>query len=342
MRKNMPCFPKFATRSAVLAACMLAALVLLTGCGQVVSLVPTTTPFPGPTATFSPPAGPTPVPTVTPAPFTPPPTLTPTVTPTPEIYSVVPGDNLERIAAQFGVSVAALQDENNILDPRTIQPGQQLRIPSSESANGSEPLTVPTPTPASFNHQKVHFSFTPLGGLWVLGEVHNTSPYTLEKVRVGVRLLDEHEGILAEEEGSVLLNLVDPGGIAPFAILFEMAPKEFASYLIYPVSGVPAYEGGYYRDLAVEDLAFDGELYSAYQVSGSVRNIGTQETVEVQIVLTAYDPLDRVIAARTVEADHNVISAQGETTFRALLVPLGGPVERIHAAAQGRRHQPGN
>ena len=329
-------------RIAFLAACTLLALVLLTGCGQVVSLVPTTTPSPEKTALFSPPAAPTPVPTVTPAPFTPPPTPTLTVTPTPVIYRVVTGDNLERIASQFGVSVTALQDENNILDPRTIQPGQQLRIPSPESANGSEPLTVPTPTPASFNHQKVHFSFTPLGGLWVLGEVHNTSPYTLEKVRVGVRLLDEHEGTLAEEEGSVLLNLVDPGGVAPFAILFEMAPKDFASYLIYPVSGVPAYEGGYYRELTVEDLAFDGELYSAYHVSGSVRNVGTQEAVEVQIVLTAYDPLDRVIAARTLEADHNVISAQGETTFQALLVPLGGPIERIHAAAQGRRHQTGN
>ncbi len=333
---------KFNLRIAFLAACILFALVLLTGCGQVVSLVPTTTPSPGPTAPFSPPADHTPVPTVTPAPFTPPPTPTLTVTPTPVVYRVVPGDNLERIASQFGVSVSALQDENNILDPRTIQPGQQLRIPSTETENGSEPLTVPTPTPASFNHQKVHFSFTPLGGLWVLGEVHNTSAHTLERVRVGVRLLDEQEGILAEEEGSVLLNLVDPGGTAPFAILFEMVPQDFASYLIYPVSGVPAYEGGYHRDLAVEDLAFEGELYSAYHVKGSVHNIGTQEAVEVQIILTAYDPLDRVIAARTVDADHNVISAQGETAFTAILVPLGGPVERIHAAAQGRRNPSGN
>lgn len=335
-------FHPFAKRIAVLAACTITALVFLSGCGQVVSLIPTTTPVPEPTAEFAPPKGPTPVPTVTPAPFTPPPTHTPTVTPTPKVYSVVPGDNLERIAAQFGVSVAALQDENNILDPRTIQPGQQLRIPSNDSGNVVEGFTVPTPTPAAFSHQKVHFSFTPLGGLWVLGEVYNTSAYTLEKVSVGVRLLDDQESVLAQEEGAVLLNLVDPGSIAPFAILFEKAPKEFASYLIYPVSGVPAYEGGYYRDLVVEDLSFEGELYSAYHVNGTVRNVGPQEAVEVQIILTAYDPLDRVIAARTVGADHNVIGAEGETSFTAILVPLGGPVERIHASAQGRRQPPGN
>ena len=333
---------KIASKLAVSAIGAITALFALSACGQVITLIPTTTPAPESAATFVPPSGPTAVPTPTPAPFTPPPTPTPTETPAPTIYTVVTGDNLGRIATLFGVTVAAIQERNNISDPRTLQPGQQLVIPPPVSADGVQAGVRPTPTPIAFSHQKVHFSFTPLGGLWVLGEVENTSAYMLEQVRVGVRLLDGQQQTLAEDDGLVLLNLVEPGGVAPFAILFEKAPKEFASYLIFPVSGVPAYEGGYYRDLAVDEMTSEGESYSAYTVRGIVRNIGQEEAIDVQVILTAYDPLDRVIATRKIVPDHNVVAAGGDTTFTAILVPFGGPVERIHAAAQGRRYPAGN
>ena len=161
-------------------------------------------------------------------------------------------------------------------------------------------------------------------------------------MRVGVMLLDANRATLAVEQGSALLNLVEPGGVAPFAILFEKTPREFASYQIYPLSGVPAYEGGYYQDLVVEELAFSGEPMSSYLVTGSVRNVGRDAALEVQVVLTAYDSLDRVIAARTISPDQNVVAADGVTSFKAILVPLGGPIERIHATAQGRRYPSGN
>ncbi len=331
-----------ARRSALSAIGVLAALLFLSACGQVIALIPTATPGPEAGATFSPPSGPTPAATATPAPVTPPPTPTFTPTPEPTVYLVEPGDTLSRIAIQYGVSVEALQEENNILDPRTLQPGQQLVIPFGNATEGGQPLSRPTPTPIPFAHQKIHFSFTPLGGLWVMGEVENTNAFTLEQIRVGVTLLDANQATLAVEQGSALLNLVEPGGVAPFAILFEKAPKEFASYQIYPLSGVPAYEGGYYRDLVVEDLAFEGERLTSYQVTGTVRNVGQAETLEVQVILTAYDQLDRVIAARTIAPEHTVIAADGFTSFSAILVPLGGPIERIHAAAQGRRYPAGN
>jgi hypothetical protein len=47
-----------------------------------------------------------------------------------------------------------------------------------------------------------------------------------------------------------------------------------------------------------------------------------------------------VIAMRKVDPDHNVVPRGGETTFTAVLAPLGGPVERIEAIAQGQRLQP--
>jgi hypothetical protein len=58
------------------------------------------------------------------------------------------------------------------------------------------------------------------------------------------------------------------------------------------------------------------------------------------VVLTAYDPLGRVVAVRQVVPEHNVIPRGGNTEFNAVLSPLGGPVERVMAQAQGRRMQP--
>ncbi|MCB0025432.1 MAG: hypothetical protein KDD91_20510, partial [Caldilinea sp.] len=75
----------------------------------------------------------------------------------------------------------------------------------------------------------------------------------------------------------------------------------------------------------------------SYTVTGRVKNIGPEEAVQVQVVLTAYDSLGRVVATRKIEPDYNVVPRGGETTFTALLAPAGGPVERVVAEAQGRR-----
>src|SRR5258706_9217437 len=65
-------------------------------------------------------------------------------------YTVQPGDNLFRIALRFHVSIAAIQQANNISDANLIFVGQVLTIPG---ATGTvSPTSVPTggsaPTPA--------------------------------------------------------------------------------------------------------------------------------------------------------------------------------------------------
>jgi len=72
-------------------------------------------------------------------------------------YTIQPGDTLSKIAAQFGVSVAALSAINDISDPSMIPVGQVLVIPSSDyvvpEPTAAPPLatavseTAPQPTP---------------------------------------------------------------------------------------------------------------------------------------------------------------------------------------------------
>ena len=77
----------------------------------------------------------TPAPTVaatpSPAAATPTPTPTRTTSPTasPRTYTVRSGDTIAGIAAKFHTTVKAIVAANNIVDPRTIHPGQVLVIP---------------------------------------------------------------------------------------------------------------------------------------------------------------------------------------------------------------------
>lgn len=321
-----------------LALAAIALTLVLASCGQVITVTPT--PTPAPTATIEVAVlSSTAAPTETPAPYTPAPTLTPTMTPTPDIHTVAAGESLLTIANAYNVSVAALQEANGVLDPRTLQIGQQLIIPREEELEDSADAT-PTPTPLALEIENLHFSETSIGGLWVLGEALNTSGTPLEQVRIGVTLLDEAGSPVVESASLAALDLLDVDERTPFALLIEDAPERFDQYRAYTLSAVPGYVGSYYRDLTVEELEIDPERYAAYTVSGRVFNTGPEEAVEVRVVLTAYDPLGRVVAVRQVVPDHNVIPRGGNTEFTAVLSPLGGPVERVAAEAQGRRLQP--
>ena len=94
--------------------------------GELQSTVPTATPqllVVPPT----PVAAPTPSPQLTTAP-----TPTPLPPPAPIEYVVQPGDTLTAIAEEFGVTVNALADLNEIENPNAISVGQRLLIPPTE------------------------------------------------------------------------------------------------------------------------------------------------------------------------------------------------------------------
>jgi|SRR5579875_345011 len=78
-------------------------------------------------------------------------------TPPPDVYIVKAGDTLSGIAEQLGVSVSALEQANGITDPRSLQIGQQLKVPqpgqtaaaSATPRAGGPPLGTPGPQPTA-------------------------------------------------------------------------------------------------------------------------------------------------------------------------------------------------
>jgi LysM repeat protein len=67
-------------------------------------------------------------------------------TPTPVVYTVKRGDNVNLIAARYGVSVADLMAFNG-MSSDVLQIDQKLTIPLGDVPRGADGLPVPTPTP---------------------------------------------------------------------------------------------------------------------------------------------------------------------------------------------------
>ncbi len=103
------------------------------------------------TVTQSPPATDAPTATPPPAPATETP-LPPSATPSAEplVHTVQQGETLSAIAQQYGVTVQAISEANDIADPSRIVPGQQLVIPAPAQgppANSPQPTATKPPTP---------------------------------------------------------------------------------------------------------------------------------------------------------------------------------------------------
>ena len=100
---------------------------------------------------------PTPIPSDTPT-STPPPTDEPPEEPAPEsisqptphayvVHSVQAGDTLDEIAREYGTTIAAIVQMNDITNPSLLVPGQDLKIPSASGTPVGTPRPTLTPTP---------------------------------------------------------------------------------------------------------------------------------------------------------------------------------------------------
>lgn len=310
-----------------------AAVLVLAGCGRVV----TPEPSPGVGGTRPPQtatATRTPRPTATPRPVTPIATPTATVTPTPVIYTVQPGDTLLKIAIQFGSSTDAIQEANGIVDPRFLQIGQELVIPPPET-NPEAPPT-PTPTPPPLLVEAINFQQTRQGALWGLGEVSNPGDEFLTGVVVEASLFDGAGVLLARQAAFTQLDVVPPGQSAPFAILFDAPPEDFAQYQVAAVSGVPiSPEARYYFNLEAVDLHGSPEGPDIYRIRGNLRNSGPSDAESIRLVAVAYDEEGQVLAQRQAELAVTRLKAGAITPFELDLITTRGIVKDYKVLVQG-------
>lgn len=262
-------------------------------------------------------------PTGTALPLPPPDTATPTITPTPVVHVVERGDTLQAIAFDYGVGLDALQRVNGIENPQFLQVGQELVIPlGQESEETIQSMLLPTPTPQPVQVQGAGFYRTPVGSLWALGEVANTTDGSLTNVQVKVTFFDSDGELVGEDDAFVTADLIPPGASSPLGILFITAP-DWASYQMTIVRADEA--GGLadaYIPLSVTEV--DGKrVDSQFEVSGIVQHDGTGQVAgSVDIIVTTYDAEGAVTGFRqhTIKPEEG-LPPGGTTPFSILLTP---------------------
>jgi LysM repeat protein len=215
------------------------------------------------------------------------PTATATPTPTPIIYQVDEGDTLLGIAINNRTTVDEIKALNPGVVPELLHIGQQLELPPPAT-----PLfqgTPSTPLPLAVVVDQVNFYRTPVGSLWVLGEVINEGEFPAADLQVQI---DFASGFSVN--AWVQPPLLPAGARAPFAALVREAPELDAMPAVSIAGGAPlADAGNHYLDLAATaaTATIEEDLVT---ISGTIANTGALTARSIAVIATFYDAQGRV------------------------------------------------
>ena len=177
----------------------------------------------------------------------------------------------------------------------------------------STPTSTPTPTPAGVVILSSN-AFVPYSGstsLYVVGEVKNTSASNVRFVKINAVLRDNSGQIVDGDYSYALAEVIKPGDLSPFRIIFSNAPT-WVTYEL-TVTWSTTTESWYLLELDKTESYFDSS--DAYHVRGSVRNQYTVERKFVELLLTFYDNSDRVIGVDWTYTNPTSIASDAEISF---------------------------
>lgn len=311
-------------------AALLLILVLTTACQAVVTPPPTATPLPTVTPTLRTTTALSPSGFLTPIPPTA--TLTPSPSPTPVVHIVAQGNTLFGIALEYGVSVDALVQANGLDVNQYLSIGQTLVIPvgMEEEVNelgmvapvGHMILATPTPLPLEIVGATLYQ--TPVGGVWCMGEVVNTTESPITNIQVQVTLVTADGMPLQSSVTLVAADYLAPEARAPFAVLFKAPPTGYAGMQVSLLRGesVSAITAGFTPlDVVQSAGAVSGPQY---RVTGLLVNNSGASVSRITVVVTLYDGEHKVIGYRQTVLDAETALPAGQSReFRVLLTPQG-------------------
>ena len=264
---------------------------------------------------------------------TPLPTPTATPTPTPIVYQIVSGDTLLGIAIERGTTVEEIVALNPGIVPENLQIGQPVVLPPPATVN---PLLAPgTAVPIRVAITKIHAYQTPLGSLWLLGEVTNEGETAVENIQVEIGLLAADGRSVGSVTAWVAASIIQPGERGPFGVLVNEPPGDFTQQTVAVIGGQAVVELGN-RTLAitVQDAALETNG-DGVSVSGAVVNGAATAVAQVELTATFYDAQGNVTGyQQQVVAEELGVGA--ERPFLLEAAPPGGATlsYTLHAEAQ--------
>jgi LysM repeat protein len=266
---------------------------------------------------------------------TPTPLPTPTATPTatPIVYQIESGDTILGIAIQRGTTVAEILALNPGIVPENLQIGQPVVLPPPATAVAL--LAPGTAVPLMVAITKIHAYQTPIGSLWLLGEVTNDGEMPVENIQVEIGLLAADGRIVGKATAWVATSIVLPGERGPFGVLISEPPADFAQPTVAVVSGQAVVElGTRYLAVTVVESAMTFSDDSVL-LNGIIGNDGADSASQVQLVATFYNAQGNVTGFQ-----QQVVAEQlhvgEERPFLLEAAPPGGETVTytLHAEAQ--------
>ncbi len=312
-------------------------LLVLAGCqreGVDTSPSPTITNTPSPTPLIGVFLHTRAVPTTAVLQTTPTPSPTPTVTPTPTpiIYTIGSGDTLLGIAIEQNTTVAEIEALNEGIKPELLQIGQQIVMPPPDLSTFIG--VVATTEPINMELVQVQTYRTPVGGVWLFGELLNIGQSAVENVQVSVGLLNEAGEVLDTAVIWTESAIILPNEKTPFGLLFSSITAEVVQPAVAIVGGQTVVElGSRYVDVTVMETAvLDSE--STWQLSGQLINNGTLTATQISLITTLYDAQDKMIGFQQTPVEGYLFA--GETVaFEFVISPAsGGQIQNQNTIVQ--------
>ncbi|WP_420627608.1 FxLYD domain-containing protein [Candidatus Leptofilum sp.] len=312
--------------------------LLLTGCRQggqaaVATAVPVATPSPTPQIGVSFATRAAPAAAVVQTTPTPLPTATATPSPTPIIYQIASGDTLLGIAIQRGTTVEEILALNPGIVPENLQIGQPVVLPPPPTVN---PLLAPgTAVPLQITVNKIHAYQTPVGSLWLLGEVTNEGETAVENIQVEIGLLAADGRLLGSVTAWVATAIIPAGERGPFGLLINEPPSGFAQTNVAVIGGQAVVElGTRTLDVGVADVHLDIHD-ERVGLTGQLQNNGETAVTNVQLTATFYDAQGNVTGFQQ-QVMVDALGVGEERPFSLEAAPPGGATVAytLHTEAQ--------
>lgn len=246
-------------------------------------------------------------------PIPPTPTFTPSPTPTPVIHVVEKGDTLFGIALEYGVTLDALLRVNGLDPDDYLRIGQALIIPMDEPEEVAEGppvshMILPTPTPLPLDVAGVALYETPVGGVWCMGEVVNTTDMPVTNLQVRAALVTAEGAPLRSAVALAAADYLPSQARAPFAVLFKEPPDGVDDVHIglLRAESVGSITAGF---VPLEVLRAEGAVSGPqYRVRGEMYN-GSGVTVRrISVVVTLYSAEAADVRRKVVGYRHAVLN----------------------------------
>lgn len=261
------------------------------------------------------------------------PTATVTPTATPIVYTIVEGDTLLGIAIDNRTTTEEIQALNPDVRPELLQIGQTLVLPPP--ATPQYQGVASTAVPIQIEVQHVNAYQTPVGSLWLLGEVVNVGELPAGNVQVAIDLLDAAGVRVGTAVAWAAVPIMMPGQSAPFGVLVNEPPASFARPAVTVTGGETVVDlGTQVVDLVVGETAVTLDD-DRVQVTGEVQNSGQSTTQSIVVTATFYDSQGSVTGYQQQPLENRLAPTE-LAAFTLTAAPPGGLTTSVALSAHAQ------